>query len=240
MPRKTLILIFALVLVTIVLFVVALKESNKEQMNKAGSQDQNSTQMNKAGSQDQTAEQLRAANAHTVLSLVPNPVTVAPGQKGEVDVNIDASTNKVTAVQLELTYDPTVLTNVKVTSGPLFPNPAVLINKNDTKTGRITYAFGITPNGKTVQGTGSVATISFTARNVSGKQSAITLLPETLVTAQGVASSVLKSATGTTVIVGNPPTSNSGIKGTAAPVVVNPNTTNKTDSSQPVVVGPAQ
>jgi hypothetical protein len=139
--------------------------------------------------------------AHSVLSLKPNPVKVVPGGVGQVSVEINTSDNPVTAVQLELSYDPKVLSNVQIVPGPLFQNSVVLINKNDPATGKFTYAFGRTPSQAPVQGTGVVATITFTAR-ASATPSQLTLLPTTLVTARGVATSVLKSSSGTQVIVG--------------------------------------
>lgn len=188
MPRKTLALISGLVLVTVVLFIVAVRTNNQT------AQPQPSPA---------PVAQEPASQAHSVLNLSPNPVTVQPGQPGSVEVNIDTSDNDVTAVQLELAYDPTVITNVKVTPGPLFSNPVVLINKNDTQAGRFTYAYGISPNSSPIKGTGSVATITFTAKNVAGKQAQLALLPTTLVTARGVAASVLKEATGTLVNIGS-------------------------------------
>lgn len=182
MPRKTLALIFGLVLVTIILFIIALQTGKQTQV-----------------PQNKMVASPTPDVAHSVLSLSPDPVAVAPGTQGTVDVIIDASDNAVTAVQLELMYDPTTLTNMKITPGPLFKNAVVLINKNDAKTGRFTYAFGIQPNQATVTGTGAVATITFTARGALGKQSQITVLPTSLVTARGVATSVLKMSTGTTV-----------------------------------------
>lgn len=191
MPKKTLALITGLVLVTVVLFVVALR---------AGQQ-QNAPSTPQPTQAAQEPEP--TTPAFTVLNLAPNPLTVAPGQQGKVDVTIDTDQNDVTAVQLELGYDPNVITNVKVTSGTLIANPAVLIDKNDPTQGRYTYAFGITPNGTPVKGTGVVATVTFTARaNAVGKDTQLGLLPTTLVTARGVANSVMKSANGTVITVG--------------------------------------
>jgi hypothetical protein len=187
MPRKTLALISGLVLITVVLFVVALQAGKQKPA------PSNTTQQPVAQQPSPTSA------AHTVLALAPNPVNVLPGQPGKVDVTIDTQDNAVTAVQLELAYDPAVVSNVKVVPGPLFPNPVVLINKNDSKTGRITYAFGITPNQQTIHGTGSVATITFTTNAGAAKPGELTLLPTTLVTARGVSASVLKSATGTLI-----------------------------------------
>jgi hypothetical protein len=195
MPRKTLALISGLVLVTVVLFIVAVRT------NKQASQI--------PPTQVPVAQQ-PTTPAHSVLSLSPNPITVAPGQQGSVDVNIDTSDNAVTAVQLEIAYDPNIIGDVQVKSGALFTKPVVLINKNDPKTGRFTYAYGISPNSPTVKGTGSVATITFTAKSVAGKQAQLALLPTTLVTARGVASSVLKQATGTMVVIGTAAAANTG------------------------------
>jgi hypothetical protein len=191
MPKKTLALITGLVLVTVILFVVALR---------AGQQ-QNAPSTPEPTQSAQAPEP--STPAHTVLSVGPNPLTVAPGQQGRAEVMIDTSDNDVTAVQLELGYDPNILTNVKVTPGTLITNPAILIDKNDPAAGRYTYAFGITPNGTPVKGTGVVATVTFTVRaNAVGKDTQLGLLPTTLVTARGVANSVLKSGTGTVITVG--------------------------------------
>lgn len=188
MPKKTLALISGLVLVTIVLFVIALRSNQR-----AGESEVNPTE---AVSQVSPTPDV----AHSVLSLSPNPVTVAAGGQGSVDVLIDTSENDVTAVQLELSYDPEVLSNVQVSTGSLFTGGTELIDENDTETGRYTYAFGITPAQEPVEGTGVVATITFTAA-ASAQPSQLTLLPSTLVTAQGVASSVLRSSTGTQIVV---------------------------------------
>lgn len=189
MPRKTLVLISALVLVTVVLFIIALRTSNQ----------QNTQQPTPSQMVQQAAP---TSPAHSVLMLSPNPVTVVPGQEGKVSVNIDTADNAVTAVQLEIAYDPNVIGSLQVTPGPLFSNPVVLINKNNTQSGRMTYAFGIAPNQQTIQGTGAVATITFIAKSSAvGKQSQLALLPTTLVTARGIASSVLKSSSGTIVSV---------------------------------------
>ncbi len=199
MPKKTLALIAGLVIVTLVLFVIALRTG----------------QQPKAPSVPQVAIHPTAAvPAHSVLQLDPNPLTVAPGRQGSVNVMIDTSDNKVTAVQLELGYDPNIISYVKITAGSFFPNPVVLINKNNPITGRYTYAFGIAPGAKPIAGKGVVATVTFFAKTTAiGKSTQIGLLPTSLVTAQGIAQSVLKSETGTVVTIGE--------TATAAPVRYN-------------------
>jgi len=189
MPKKTLALILGLVIVTIVLFIIALR---------AGQQSQAPSNTQQLTMKKPTP----AVPAHTVLQLGPNPLTVGPYQQGSVNVTINTSDNDVTAVQLELGYDPNIISNVKVTPGPLFTNPVVLIDKNNSTTGRYTYAFGITPTAQPVKGTGVVATITFIANaSAVGKETQIGLLPTSLVTARGVAQSVLKSESGTTLTI---------------------------------------
>ncbi len=198
MPKKTLALISGLVVVTIVLFIIALRAGQQSQAPSVppGSQiSQQPTPM---------------VPAHTVLKLGPN-MTVAPGQTETVEVSMDTSDNNVTAVQLELGYDPHVISNVKVISGPLFTNPVVLIDRNNPATGRYTYAFGITPNSQPVKGTGTVATVTFTALpGTAGKDMQLGLLPTSLVTARGIAQSVLKSTSGTVITVGSTAPVNAG------------------------------
>lgn len=193
MPKKTLALITGLVVVTIVLFIVALRAGQQQQAPSAPS----ASPM----AQQPTPE----IPAHTVLQLGPNPITVAPGQTSTVNITMDTSDNNVTAVQLELGYDPTIVSILKITPGTMFASqPVVLIDKDNTTTGRYTYAFGITPNSQPVKGSGIVATITFTTKaGAVGKDTQIGLLPTSLVTARGVAQSVLKSASGTVVDIGN-------------------------------------
>lgn len=186
MPRKTLALIAGLVLVTIILFIIALRTGQSQNQNPPV----------------KTAVMPTIDRAHSVLSMTPNPIDVLSGKVTTVEVNIDPSDNPVTAVQLEMLYDPTMLTNVKVTPGPLFQGGNILIDKNDAQTGKYTYAVGIQPSQNTINAKGVVATVSFVARGLIGKQSQIQLLPTSLVTARGIETSVMRFASGTTVMIG--------------------------------------
>lgn len=137
--------------------------------------------------------------AQTMLALIPNPLTIS-SPSGSLDVTIDTGNNNVTAVQLELSYDPKMLTNVTVAqpkTNAFFEKPVELIKQMDAKKGTIRYAIGIDPTTKAKQGIGIVATLKFRA---SLGTSQITFLPQTLVTAEGISVPVLKSATDATVI----------------------------------------
>lgn len=194
MPRKTLALISGLILVTVVLFIVALRDQSTP-----------ATDEGYVSPSPLIQSQISPTiPAHSVLTLSPNPLTVEQRGKGSVSVNIDASDNAVTAIQLEIAYDPNFITDVQVAPGALFENAVLLINKNNAKEGRYTYAYGIMPNRPAVQGVGTVATITFTSLNKVGSTQ-LALLPTTLVTARGISESVLKSASGTLIEVLSPP-----------------------------------
>lgn len=140
----------------------------------------------------------------TVLSMSPNPFSVAPNASTSASVLIETGRNSVTAVQLELSFDPKVLENVTVappaTAG-FFANPIVLLNNIDSKNGKATFAIAIPPAGTPASGQGTVAVVSFTVRGALGQRTTISILPTSLVTATGAASSVLKSTSGTTVVI---------------------------------------
>lgn len=129
----------------------------------------------------------------TTLVLSNDPTKVAGSNSYEVPVTIN-SENKVSAVQLELTYDPKALSNVDIVTGTYFTDPTVLLKKIDEKTGRITFAFGLGLGQNTVTGSGTVALIRFRP-NVGFKTTEINFLPKTQVSAIDQRRSVLKAAT---------------------------------------------
>lgn len=194
MSKKTLALILALTILTLMLLGVALAPLFR--------------QTPKEPSEPTTGEPTVTPTppAFTTINLSPNPVTIT--QDGTIEVVIDTGDNELTAVQLEIAYDPAYLTNVTMTPGSFFPDPIELLNTVDDQTGRVTYALGITPAQTPVRGSGAVATITFQKNLSSGPgQTQVDLLPKTLVTQQGVGPSVLKSTSGTTVIIAGEPVS---------------------------------
>ncbi|MBI3093110.1 MAG: hypothetical protein HYZ02_02640 [Candidatus Levybacteria bacterium] len=142
--------------------------------------------------------------AQTLLSFSPNPLLISSAS-ASVDVAVDTGNNALTAVQLELSYDPTVITSIKLTPASFFPNPVVLLENIDAKNGKISYALGIAPIDNPQKGQGAVVTVSFATNLKAGQQTQISFLPKTLVSASQVAASVLKSASNLTILFQNPP-----------------------------------
>lgn len=169
MPKRTLLLILVLIGTVVFLLALSINTTQKPQ---------------------EPTVIATPSPAQTVLSL-STPVAT-PGGK-QIDVNINTGSNKVTAVQLELEYNPDELTDVDITPANFFKNPVVLLKNINEKDGRVTLALGIAPGQSGVTGTGTVANLTFNTATTSG-QTTISFLPKTLVSAEGFAQSVLKSA----------------------------------------------
>lgn len=180
MSKRTLALIAGLIVVTVILIVVAInpKKTNIPLIPGAAT--------------PTPVEQ-------SSLMLTPNPLILessATGTQSALNISINTGVNNVTAVQLELKFDPKVITNLTFEPGNLFTNPFILTKNIDVANGRATYALGIPPGGKPINGVGTVAKINFTATGAAGTSTQIEFLPKTMVTSEGVSPSVLKSTTG--------------------------------------------
>jgi hypothetical protein len=176
MPKKTLILIVLLVIVTIGLLVIALMPNLK------------------------TSAPVKPAPVSSVPAYLQTELAFSTPVNTlntySTDVLISSGSNKTTAVQLEISYDPKVLTNVDIVPGSFFTTPVVLLKKIDTVNGRISYALGISPSQKPTSGNGTVATITFSpVATTTATQTPIIFEPKTEATAVGYAPSVLKQTT---------------------------------------------
>lgn len=186
MPKKTLGLIIGLALLTVVLLAVALRPLFLNPSTQPTDQ--------------ATVTATPTPPAYTMLTLSPNPLSLN-STEGKIEVMVDTRENSLTAAQLEISYDPKFITNVEINPGTFFPDPLTLLNTVDAQNGRVTYALGITPAQAPVKGQGVVANIIFdVVPGVTG-QTQIELLPKTVVTQEGIQASVLKEATGTTIII---------------------------------------
>lgn len=179
--RKTLALISSLVIVLVALFILSFSAPQSQVT-------------------PPSAQPTPTPIAQTTIKLSPNPVALADSTPGSVEVLMDTSDNEVTAVQLEILYDPKALSDVSVKPGTFFTGPVPLLNTIDKQEGRISYALAIAPAQAPLKGSGTVAIIEFTKNPTTTlTQTELTLLPRTLVAAKGVGPSVLKQATGATV-----------------------------------------
>jgi len=201
MSRRTLFLIFALFIITLVLLMMAIFQPQ--------------------ASKAIPTVAIKEPVAQTILSFGTPSIATSSSVSTlnySLPININSFKNNVTAVQLELQYDPAILTNVAITPGTFVATPDALLNQIDTKTGRISYAFGVGLTGQAVAGKGIIAKITFSVKANAPEKTAIIFLPKTLVTAQGIRESVLKQTTNGIFTVGEKPVTPSISSSSAAPI----------------------
>ena len=182
MPKRTLALIVVLILITVGLVWLSVY-----------TQPQPKTQV----VQKQT---LKLPPAVTTIALSSTPDFAATSSSYSLDVKISSGENKVTAVQLEMSYDPKAINVTDILPGTFLNNPIVLLKKIDEQNGRVSYAVAIKPGDEIISGNGTIAKLVF--KPVLGSKLATTeinFLPTTEVAAAGNAKSSLKSALGTTI-----------------------------------------
>ncbi len=182
MSRRTLILIVVLIIATAVLLAIALTPVRPP-------------------APAPTKPSAVLPYAYTTLKInsspviFSSPVSSISAKTYTTDVTIDTGNNKVTAVQLELSFDPKLITNVDIKPGSFFVNPTELLKKINNQEGSVSYAIagGLLTGNRSVKGQGVVATISFEEIGSADETTYIKFLPKTLVTAEGIDKSVLKT-----------------------------------------------
>lgn len=131
--------------------------------------------------------------AETTLGFSQSSITSTPGQSSKLPIQITTGNNHITAVQMAISYDPTVFSDVTITPGTFFPNPLEFQNTVDPISGKILFAFAPQPTDQAKSGTGEIAILGFTISPTAKQQeSTITFLPATIVTAEKIPESVLK------------------------------------------------
>lgn len=173
-PIKTIVLIIILALIAVSLVYVAFL--SKDAPLKQVVQQTNQEEIN---------------DADTSLSIEES-VQEEEGNSYSSTVNIDTGKNGVVGVQLELYYDPTLITNVAVTPLEFFPQAVIVLKKIDQQNGRISYALTVSPGEEAVKGMGQLVKISYTPIGTEGINSAINFLPKTEVSGDTTAGSLLK------------------------------------------------
>lgn len=115
----------------------------------------------------------------TTITSSPQAALVRVGTTQTIDVVIDTGNNKLTTIQLEMSFDPQFVEVTEVEPGTFFENPTVLLSEVDSGTGRITLALGsLTPK----KGRGELATVTLVAKKPTGptgKATDLTFLPKT-------------------------------------------------------------
>ena len=127
----------------------------------------------------------------------PTPSSVLSFQQlspTSIAVVLDSQGKPVSAVQLEIGYDTSVISNVSLAQGNYFSNPIQLANTIDTSNGNLFYALAIPFYGKQPAGKGTIAVITFTTIPGVKDKATFNFLSKTKVTTEGAEISVLKDA----------------------------------------------
>ena len=192
MSKKTIGLVVGLLILTVFLVALAMQSSQQVTTPK----------------QETPVAPSPEIEAKTRLFMSPDPVNLT-NNRATITVKMDSQDNKVTGVQMEVSYDPKVLSFVSITPVSTFAQGVPLLNTVDRKNGRISYAVGLSPQqAKTaLTGEADVATLVFSkvtsATTSAASQTMVEFLPKSLVSATGVDKSVLKETVGTTILLNN-------------------------------------
>jgi len=193
MPKRTIILITVLTVLTAILVFLAIKNEQKRQSPE---------------SQDTPVVVNQKPEKTALLVFSPTEVVLSGSQAASVEISIDTKQYKVDGVQLDLLYDPEVLTNVQLTvpQQNFFGGPGDVnnfINEVDAQRGRVTYYLGISPTLTSKQGKGVIAELSFT-RNPStdATESAIEILDKSMIVEEKSHESVLATPSPLHIIIG--------------------------------------
>ena len=177
---KTILLITGLCILTVALIVLAVK------MNKPMNPSQNKT----ASTPSPTPV------AHTTLSFSPNTVALTSiAGTQSLDIMINTNGDPVSGIQLELSFDPKVVSLKTLTQGTFLPNALTLLPaKIDNTNGTATIIFAKTPAQEAKSGSGLAATLTYTIKpGATASQTMIKILPKSEISATGMRESVLKS-----------------------------------------------
>ncbi len=97
----------------------------------------------------------------TVIAFSPTQQRVVKGSTNHNDITIDTGEDKVTMVDLELSFNPKAIDQIDIVPGDFFDNP-VPLNKNiDVKNGKISYFLEVKTEAHGIQGTGVLATLTY-------------------------------------------------------------------------------
>jgi hypothetical protein len=120
-------------------------------------------------------------NKTVAVTLIQNSKIKNDGKNISINITISNAPVETNMVQLELEYDPIILTITTIKPGTFFTNPKENLKIVNEHTGRISYALHCTPTCVNKQ-TNVVAQITAVSNNLATKQrTTISFLPKTLI-----------------------------------------------------------
>lgn len=154
------------------------------------------------------ASQVMAAPTAT-LSLTPATISTSVGQKFTVNVELNTGNTPSDGARVILNYNKDLLTATKITPGTIFKEYPTNAQSIDTATGVVRVS-GIAETGQTYNGTGTFASVEFTAKAPGSANISFDFVKQGETTdsnvastdaTSGVAVDILAQTTGATVTV---------------------------------------
>lgn len=110
----------------------------------------------------------------------PNIINTVSGQPAYLNIIAEGNLTGMSSeiIQLELSFDPTIIYNLKITPGTYLENPQILYERIDFKNGRISYAL----KGTNQNRGDNIVSLTFNTINYGlEKQTKIEFQPKTLI-----------------------------------------------------------
>lgn len=148
----------------------------------------------------QTPTPIPQQNSH-INTLSPTPdlsfavLSFTKNDAHSINVIIDTKNKDIDAVQLEIGFDPRVLSNVQFSPQDMLRDTLLLKETDDLQQGRIFYAAAVHPNKLMIRGKGILGTLTFSVIPGVEGITTVSFLPRTKLTSQGIEQSILHSAT---------------------------------------------
>jgi hypothetical protein len=123
------------------------------------------------------------SETNAALYFSPSRIRLSQNLPKEMTVMLDAETRDISQVQLEIKYDPKIITVHTIRAADFFSDPVILLNEHDEKRGRIQFVIQTQDEQKKPNKNGRIATLSFTRNpeaSMSG-QTTFEFLPKTAV-----------------------------------------------------------
>jgi len=151
----------------------------------------------------QSTEYREKAAPVTTLSFNSQTLTPDVGQEFIVTSEINTAENQVVGVELYINFTPDVLELLEVTPGNFFLNLGSFAPELDNEQGKVSYILWLMPNTQPAQGTGTLATFRFKAKQTGSAM--INYTQETLVGAiEEAGQNVLAGTTPLTLTITGP------------------------------------
>jgi hypothetical protein len=138
--------------------------------------------------------------AQNYLYITPNILTVPPNTPASLNITLDSQGTPPTLIQLELAFDPTVLTDIDIAPGNYFINPKILLKTIDYNNGRISYAIESASYVSPQVNQATVSVVTFTAIGPK-KETNLYFLPKTVVKTKGEANSLKAAYTAKIILI---------------------------------------